>query len=301
MMQGQERMAIGILYESDEWSDHKLASELARAVEPANVEVVMIDMERDDCIERALACTVVISRVFASAAFRGHEASFAHMDELMAALADTDADTDIVLLNPPCAHRYEIDKVAAAAALAQAGIVVPRLYAQGTPAVLADVRMPFPCIIKPLCGGRTTCTALVQDAQQTTAFLKTAPDVVFLVQEYIEPVRGFITRIEIVDGAVVLAVKRSIAENGLSAYRFGSTYEAYKDLPDALRRDAERAAHALGFVFGSFDVIEGPDGPVFIDANSVSNVSEDCTELFGMDLMQRYARAITARVEQGKI
>ena len=127
---------IGVLYESDEWSDHKLAAELAAALaemcgDDAPV-VTMIDMTRGDCVERALACGMLVSRVFASARFRGHDAAL-------------------------------------------------------------------------------------------------------------------------------------------------------------------RAARALGIGFGSFDVIETRHGAYFIDANSVSNVSEDCTELFGFDLMRAHARGMARR------
>ena len=57
------------------------------------------------------------------------------------------------------------------------------------------------------------------------------------------------------------------------------------------------AGRLLGIEFGSFDVVETAGGGAFIiDANSVSNVSEDCTELFGIDLMREYATAIARRV-----
>ena len=51
----------------------------------------------------------------------------------------------------------------------------------------------------------------------------------------------------------------------------------------------------LSIELGSFDVIEGARGPCLIDANSVSNVSEDCTELLGMDLMRAHAEAVARR------
>ena len=118
-----------------------------------------------------------------------------------------------------------------------------------------------------------------------------APAIELIAEEYVEPARGFLTRIEVVDGACALAVKRSVADNGLSAYRFGSTYAAYPDVPRTVTDAAERGATVLSIELGSFDVIEGARGPCLIDANSVSNVSEDCTELLGMDLMRAHAEA----------
>lgn len=117
----------------------------------------------------------------------------------------------------------------------------------------------------------------------------------FVVQEYVEPEFGYVTRIEVVDDALPLIAKRSIGKGGLSSYHAGSTYELYPDCPDDVRDDALCAARALGIGFGSFDVIETGHGAYFIDANSVSNVSEDCTELFGFDLMRAHARGIARR------
>ena len=288
---------IGVLYESDEWSDHKLADELARAfaewLPDVPVEIRSINMEEPDCVTEALACDVLVSRVFASAAFRDHAASLAHMDELLVALPETDTS----LINEPRAHAYEVSKLASSEALRAAGLHVPRIYQPGLPAEIDPATLPYPCIIKPDCGGRTTDTAIVHNAEEAAEFLATLPPAMpFLAQEYVAPERGFITRVEIAGGKVVLVVKRGIAENGLSAYRFGSTYELYPDVPAPIREAAERAAATLGFTFGSFDIIETDHGAFFIDANSVSNVSEDCTELFDLDLMRLYADEIAELV-----
>ena len=59
---------------------------------------------------------------------------------------------------------------------------------------------------------------------------------------------------------------------------------------------ARRAAEALSFVVGSFDVIETRRGFWFIDFNSQSNVSEDCDELYGMDLMAEHAACMARRL-----
>lgn len=325
---------LGVLYESDEWSDHKLAAELQRALGD-RATVRLVNMEADDALDQALACDLLVSRVFASAGFRGHQASLDRM-EMLIPLAQ---QAGIPLVNPGRAHGFEVSKHAATEALAQAGITVPRVYALGLPSELlglldasaapagtpsspavtvlsagsapnpspdptpgpgrppAPAPLPYPCIIKPDRGGRTTHTDILHDAAQARAFLEDAPDIPFIVEEYVAPERGFMTRIEIVAGQPRLVVKRSIAQNGLSAYRFGSTYELYPECPTALLDQAARAARALGFFFGSFDVIETGRGAFFIDANSVSNVSEDCTELFQMDLMACYARALASAIK----
>ncbi|WP_251197628.1 ATP-grasp domain-containing protein [Anaerotardibacter muris] len=284
---------IGILYESNEWSDWKLGDELRALLDPE--EVRMIDMEEPDALQQAAKCDLLISRVFASAAFRGHDRSHAAMDALIA-LVD---EQGIELINPGRAHAFEIDKRLATETLGEAGLSVPAIIASGTPEALLSSHVfdawPYPCIIKPNCGGRTTHTAVLHSVEEAAEFLNNAPALEFIVENYLVAKGGFLTRIEVVDGAIVLVVKRSVAANGLSSYHEGSTYELYPECPQEVVDEVIKAADILGIQFGSFDVIEAQQGNFIIDANSVSNVSEDCTELFHLDLMAQYAQAIARR------
>ena len=237
---------IGLLYESDEWSDYKLADEL-RAL---GCPVEMIDLAHED-IDRALACEMLVSRIFASAVFRGHEA--AH--ERMARLVPAAEARGITLVNSGRAHFYEISKRASTETLGRAGIDVPRVQACGLPRDLDAGSFAYPCVIKPDCGGRTTYTAIARSRADADAFLAQAPGIAFIVEDYVEPERG-------------------------------------------LRAAVERAARELGIAFGSFDVIESGPRAFVIDANSVSNVSEDNTETFRYDLMRAHAEGM-ARIWRG--
>lgn len=289
---------VGILYESDEWSDHKLARELRNALadEGCDAGVALVNMEAPDAIERALACSLLVSRVFASARFRDHDASLARMAHLVEA-AQT---AGIPMLNRGSAHRFEVDKQAATEALCAAGLDVPAVFACAEAHAIQGAALPYPCIIKPNCGGRTAHTAILRDAAEAERFLRNAPEGAFIVEEYIEPELGFLTRIEIVGGRAALTVKRSVAASGLSGYHEGSTYAPYADCSAALVADAELAARTLGFDFGSFDVVECARGRFFIDANSVPNVPEDCAELLGCDLMALHACAMAKRFAEAQ-
>ena len=142
--------------------------------------------------------------------------------------------------------------------------------------------------------------AVARTAEEARSFLETAPQIVFVVEDYIAPERGFITRVELVDGAVALIVKRSVVKGGLSAYHLGSRYELYSECAEEIRATAVLAGRALGIGFGSFDIIENGGRAYVIDANSVSNVSPDNTETFGgFDLMREYAQAIAKRERRG--
>ena len=111
---------VGVLYESSEWSDFKLAAELAAR----EVPVRMIDMERPDAVEAALACQLLVSRVFASALSRGHRASHVHMAEVVRRAEEL----GIPLINAGRAHAFEVSKRAATEELARTGIAVPAMW-----------------------------------------------------------------------------------------------------------------------------------------------------------------------------
>lgn len=288
---------VGILYESDEWSDWKLRDELERELgEP----VAMICMEDEDSASRAAACDFLVSRVFASAVFRGHIKSEEHMRDII----QMAARRGIRMINPARAHAFEVSKALSTRTLDDAGIPVPRVLDLGRPQELASRAQgwPWPSIVKPDRGGRTTHTSVLRSPEDAARFLEGAPDIDFIVEEFLEAAGGFLTRVEVVDGGVALVVKRSVAANGLSSYHEGSTYEMYADCPQGVLDVVARAARELDIWFGSFDVIEAKDGRAYvIDANSVSNVSEDCTELFeGFDLMRTYAVAMARRIRAGR-
>lgn len=280
---------VGVLYESSEWSDYILAADLAAHGCP----VRLIDMERPDACAVALACDLLVSRVFASARARGHHAAHEHMAQVL----DEAPRRGIRMINPPRAHAFEISKRVATSELARAGLSVPRVLACAIPARIDPAELSYPCVIKPDCGGRSALTAVLDDVDAARAFLADVPaEVVFIVEDYVRARAGFLTRIEIVGGEVAHVNKRSIAAGGLSSYHAGSTYEGYDDCPQAVRAAANAAARALSFELGSFDVIETAEGAAcFIDANAVSNVSEDCLELLGFDLMAEHAAYIAGQ------
>lgn len=283
---------VGILFESNEWSDWKLHDELEQALgEP----IAMIDMESDGAIDLALRCDFLISRVFASAIFRDHEKSAKAMLELLERLGDK-----AIMINPARAHYFEISKNESTCTLAEKGFDVPNVQAIGTPDKLLKIiaSLEYPCIIKPDCGGRTTYTARLNSGVEAADFISGLPQMDFIIEDFVYAKGNFITRIEVIDGKIALVVKRSIESSGLSSYHEGSSYEPYPDCPSSVCNAAMNASRLLDIQFGSFDIIESQDGKAYIiDANSVSNVSEDCTEVLGIDLMKEHAKAIAKRIE----
>lgn len=272
---------IGILYESNEWSDHKLASEL----EARGLPVTMINMEEPDYETRAYASELLVSRVFASGMFRGHELSHQRMPELL----EQAKHRKIRVVNPSEAHFFEISKLVATRRLAQEGFLVPQIYACGFPEDCNEQDFVYPCVIKPNCGGRTTYTTIAHTPSEARSFLDSVPHMEFIIEEYLEPEKGFLTRVEIINANCALVVQRSVVANGLSSFHQGSTFARYDNPSKPLLRDCVDAANTLSFELGSFDVIERGQNYYFIDANSVSNCQKDFASKVDFDLMSAYA------------
>lgn len=277
-----------ILYESDEWSTYALRDYIRGLGEDA----ILIDMEKDIPYDTLKNCDLAVNRVFASAQFRGHQKSLEKLGTVYTFLKSH----NIPMANSYQAHLYETSKELSTNTLAAHGICVPKIY--GTFCKEGIYRLPFTCplILKPDCGGRTTETYIVKDPDELTQIVPKLSNITMLAEEYIEPAYGWLTRIEVIGGECRLIVKRSVAENGLSAYRFGSAYERYDDCAEMIRRTAVRAMELLEIEFGSMDIIETKNSFYIIDINAVSNASEDNTEMFQFDLMKETAAYIVKKL-----
>ena len=275
-------MTIGILYESKEWSVFALREH----IETAGVPVKLIDLQEVLDPAALFSCSLIVNRVFASAVFRGHKKALEQMEGVIELLDGK----SIPMINPAEAHYYETSKARTKEALSEKGFAVPVLYGMIDPAGTGEsLELKYPCVVKPDCGGRTNYTFIINDQEELTESLKDVPDVLFIAEEFIPPAYGFVTRIEVIDRECRLAVKRSVTKSGLSAYHLGSGYEIYKDLPVEIRDAAINAMECLHIEVGSLDIIENETGFYIIDVNSVSNVSEDNTEMFDFDLMANTA------------
>ncbi len=286
-------MPIGIFYETDEWSNRYFCEQINKAGVPATLINLQARVEE----ETLLACDLIVSRLFASAVFRDGAKGLASAPDLFPLLEKH----HIPLINPAPAYFYDISKALTTKTLAEHGIAVPKVY--GTFSRIELLNSPplsFPCIIKPDCGGRTTNTYLVHSYEDLLEEMKAAPDLLYIAQEYICPEFGHLTRVELIGGECRLMVKRSIAQNGLSAYHLNCTYARYDDCPENIQKTASRALSLLQMETGSMDIIENSSGFYIIDVNAVSNVSEDNTAIFQFDLMKEMAQYIVKRYHEIK-
>lgn len=286
-------MGVIVLYESEEWSTYALQSRIQEQGIPCR----LVCMEDGIFWDQFSDGDLVVNRVFASAQFRGHGRSLSRMPELIAYLKEK----QIPMLNPYQAHFYETSKDLSTRILHEHGLPVPKVYGtfqkrQGDEPEDVFKALPagieYPCIVKPNCGGRTTYTYIIHSRKELEDALLQIPAMEMIVEEYLEPVHGFLTRIEVIGGECRLIVKRSVTENGLSAYHLGSKYQDYPECPQQIREAAVEAMRILDIRFGSLDVIEGDSRFAIIDVNAVSNASEDNTEMFHFDLMKEIAKYI---------
>jgi ribosomal protein S6--L-glutamate ligase len=309
-----EMEGIGILYESKEWSVYALEKYINAMGVPARlVDMQLFDIANERDMDELLSFDMIVNRVFASSVFRGHHRALEQTELAIGFLRER----SVPMINSYEAHYYEISKERQANALAAHGLPVPRVYGVFTPAqMIAQARaqptmqtkmqtrtqaraIQYPCIVKPDCGGRTHYTYIANNPYELGEAMKDAPDIEFVVQEYIPPEYGYITRIELIGGSCRLILKRSVTESGLSAYHLGSTYEPYDDCPEDIKDAAVRAMDLLRIEAGSLDVIENQNGFFIIDVNSVSNVSEDNTAMFSFDLMKETAAYIVKKYNAG--
>lgn len=275
-------MEIGILYESEEWSSYALRED----IETLGIPASLISMEQEVSIEDLKKYDLIVNRVFASAQFRGHQKSLKQTPYILKKLEEN----GVKVINPAVSHKYETDKAFTAKVLRQNGVPVPKIYGVIKKSNVGHIKISYPCIMKPNCGGRTTYTYILNNDEDFQKALGEIPDIEFLLEEYMEPVYGYITRIEVIDGECKLILKRSVAENGLSAYHLGSKYQFYPECSNQVKNTAIHVMNLLNIETGSMDVIENEDGFYIIDVNAVSNASEDNTQMFHFDLMMETAK-----------
>ena len=253
----------------------------------------LIDMQDDIKEDELLSCDLIVNRVFASAVFRGHEKSLRRMPKVI----DMLKKNNIPMINPYEAHFFEISKRNSTDTLALHGIPVPKVYDVFFPEQIPEEsqQIEYPCVVKPDCGGRTNYTFIIKSYHELCRRMDNVPDIKFIAEEYICPEYNYLTRIEVIGRSCRLILKRSVAENGLSTYHLGSIYAIYDDCSDDIKEAAIKSMDILQIEMGSLDIIENQSGFYIIDANSVSNVSEDNTEMFDFDLMKESAVFVVDR------
>ncbi len=200
-------MKVYVLFENPDWLP-PLIRELDRAGLP--YEEWFIHTGNFD-LDQAPPEGIFLNRMSPSSHTRGHIESVDYMRELIGWLESYDRR----VINGSRAFALEISKVRQYAALRKAGIRTPHTIAvsgYGEELKRAARQMPMPFITKHNRGGKGLGVQLfrsldVFDAYVDSADFEVPRDHITLLQEYVEPKEPFITRVEIVDGKFLYAIK----------------------------------------------------------------------------------------------
>lgn len=155
-----------------------------------------------------------VNRMSPSAHTRDHGDGVLYLREYLAVLARWGRR----VVNGDHAFALEVSKVRQHAALEAAGILTPRTIAVAGRAGLCDAArsMALPFITKHNMGGKGLGVRLFRELTSFDAYVEgeefePAFDGVTLLQQYVEPREPYITRVEIVDGRFLYALRASTA------------------------------------------------------------------------------------------
>lgn len=201
-------MKVYVLHENPEWFPP-----FAAAFEEEGVpyEEWLLDGGVLD-LDQAPPPGVFWSRMSASSHTRGHLLSKDHTRAVLSWLEAHDRRT----VNGRRVLELEMSKVDQLSALRAAGIDVPRTVAVvGREGLVEQARrLPVPFLSKHNQGGKGLGVRRFDDHEEFAAYVASAEleepvDGITLLQEYVEPAEGFITRVELVGGRFLYALEAS--------------------------------------------------------------------------------------------
>jgi len=201
-------MSITILYENEDWMPP-----LRAALERCGLVYAAEFMDGGIMnMSEAPRQGIYISRMSPSSHTRGHQAGVSFVREYLVFLEAHGCR----IINGAGSFQLEVSKVQQYAALQAAGIRIPHTIAVTETGGLleASKMMATPFITKHNQGGKGLGVQLFRSHEALESFLASgnfedSPDSINLLQEYIESPKKFITRVEIVDGQFLYALRAS--------------------------------------------------------------------------------------------
>ena len=298
---------LAIYYEHPDWF-RPLFAELDRR----GVPYVKLDATRHlyDPGEEEKSYAVVFNRMSPSAYLRGHGHGIFYTLQFLNHLKNL--GTRVV--NGEKAFGIEISKARQLSLLDSLNLPYPKAFVINSPslAIEASEKLRFPIVVKANIGGsgagivrfdsREALVSAVQNGNINLGIDQTA-----LVQEFIPPRGGHITRVETLGGKYLYAIRvfttgetfnlcpADICQTTdgvelarvacpVDAPRSGLQVEAFQPPLDVIR-SVERIAQAAQIDVGGIEyVIDDRDGSLFYyDINALSNFVADATRVIGFD------------------
>jgi hypothetical protein len=224
------------------------------------------------------------------------------------------------VLNGSRAFGLEVSKIAQDRALRRAGIRTPHTVAiVGGPEALirAAAAMPVPFITKHNQGGKGLGVQLFRTLEAFVDHVHgpdfvASPDGVMLLQQYIEPAEPFITRVELVGGRFLYAIKSSTlggfelcpadacaVDGAFCPADGGATFSLREDLDadDPLVRSYLALMEAEGLDIAGIEFVEDAEGRRWTyDINGTTNFNGDVERDHGVFGMQAIAELAALRL-----
>lgn len=305
---------IGILYENEAWLEPLFAA-LDQAGLP--FERVFANEQSFDPAARAPDWSLALNKVSPSSYVRGHLPSIAFARQFLPFLEER----GVPVVNGSEAFRLETSKALQLLLLDRLGIRAPRARVVNDASRLdaAAVGLRFPVIVKPNVGGSGALMRRFDTAEDlamaAAAGVDLGPDGTALVQEYLEPEDGTITRVEFLDGEYLYAIR--ITNDRQTDFNLCPADICQTDFdncvvdapvkrqlkieavtpPADLVRDVLRIAQAGALDVGGVEyLVAARDGlPYVYDINALSNFVTDADRLVGFDPQARFARYLATR------
>jgi glutathione synthase/RimK-type ligase-like ATP-grasp enzyme len=305
------RKPIAIYYEHQQWFK-PLFAELERRGAP----VVHIDAAKH-CFDPSnlngeAGYSVLFNRTSPSAYNRGNAQTIFYTQSYLSHLEDKGKR----VINGSKAQRYEISKALQLSLLTDLGIKYPKTRVINHPsqALVAAEGLRFPIVVKPNIGGSGAgVTKLDTPGQLQTAIdegsLNLGIDDTALVQEFIPARGGYITRVELLGGKYLYAIRVFITGEtfdlcpgdickttdgkelndirnacAVDAAKSGLRVEGYTPPPEVIEA-CEKIVQKSGIDVGGIEyIVDDRDGELlYYDVNALSNFVADAKNVIGFD------------------
>ena len=291
---GPSSAQLGVLYEHPQWFQPLFAALERRGMPYLPMELAD---HRFDPASRNVPAPLVLSRVAQSSFLREPEHPIFYAE----ALLDHWRRCGAVVLNGADALAIDSSKARQLSLITSLGYAIPetRVVHRARDLLAAAEDMSYPLLVKANIGGSGAGIVRYSSADELHAsiadrMVPNSVDQVLLVQDYVPPRGGTITRIETLRGNFLYAIEvqssgedfdlcpadACVARPGRAAIKMSAV------TPDArIVEAAERIARAAGLDLGGVEVvIDDRDGtPRFYDINAMSNFVADPLNVLGWD------------------
>lgn len=298
---------VAILYEHPRWFEPLFAALERRGIA---FERIRLSDHRFDPAVREAPAPLVLNRVAMSSFLREREHGIFYAE----AVLDHWAGAGARVLNGAGVIAVDSSKARQLSLISRLGYAVPetRVVHRRDDLIAATGGMSWPLMVKANIGGSGAGIARYADEAELARSIAEGSvpesvDSVLLVQDYVPPRGGVITRVETLGGKYLYAIE--VESGGESfdlcpadacAVERGPIRMKAADPPPELIEAAERIARAVGLDVGGVEyLVDERDGvPRFYDINALSNFVANPLDVLGWDPHERLVDYLEAAIEE---